>query len=352
MTLRRLLCPAVLCLAAVGVPAATALADTEPNDALVQAEGPISGGTDIKGTLGTRDDVDWYVFYVQGQQQIHLTSSAKSAGSYCGAVSLYDTDGSGVSDDFTTPPGTNRYFAQVSDESSFCPTSTNYTFKVDPGGAVVSGPSIQRAQGTGEPNETADQPAGPLSQGTPYSGSIDTSNDEDWFFFYTAPGTHPVDLAVTGPALDNCSVYASLKGPNGDEIQSVNQDSNSVSHIKFTSQLAGRYLIQMTGSSYCIPAHWQFELDSPDPGAVTTTAPGDSTTPVDTTTTDTTPSSGPSTACRNARARVRKDLKTQRSVKRQLRHAHGAKRRRLGRKLNRVRKDLHRAVGRRRLDCG
>jgi hypothetical protein len=341
--LRRLLFPAVLCIAALA-PAAVAQADTEPNNALVQAEGPISGGVTVAGSLGAPDDEDWYVFYVQGQQQIHLTSTPDKTNTNCGNVYLTDTDGQSVADDFTTPPGTNRYFARVSNFSSYC-QNTSYTFKLNPAAALVSGPATKQAQPTGEPNETKDQPAGPLEGGVPYSGSLDTSNDEDWFYFYTAPGAHPVDVAVTGPALDGCNVYYTVYGPGGDEIGSGVQDSNRVSHVTFTAPDAARYLVQMYHSNDCIPAHWQLEIGPAD--SLTSSPPG-SDTPIPTSN----PTPSTSAACSNARARVNRDLRNQRSLKRQIRHAHGSSRRRLARRLRQVRRDLHVAVGNRRLHCG
>jgi hypothetical protein len=50
-------------------------------------------------------------------------------------------------------------------------------------------------------------------------------------------------------------------------------------------------------------------------------------------------------------ARVRRDRRAQAKLKRQLRHAHGRRRRSIKRRLHVVRHDLHVAVGRRRLHC-
>jgi hypothetical protein len=355
--LRHLLPLAVLCVTAAAGPA-VARADTEPNNALVQAEGPISGGSAIAGALSTRADHDWYVLYVQGQQQLHVSSTRSSNAGNCAYVQLTDGDGEHVSSDYTTGPGTNRFFIEVSNGNSGCPVTVNYSFQIDPGAAVVTGPASRPAEQTGEPNESGAQTAGPLQGGTPYAGTIDTSNDEDWFYFYTASGQHPVDLAVTGPALDDCSVYVTLYGDESDEeITFIGQGQDYVHHYRFTSQDAARYRIQVTSSNGCVPAHWQLELDPAE--SITTSAPVVSTPPPSNPDPGPgTPSSGgrggggPSHACIVARGRVKRDLKAQRTLRRQLAHAHSRRRRAsLKRRLKVVRRDLHRAVGQRRLHC-
>ncbi len=346
MPLRRLLFIALLCLA-LG-PAAAARADSEPNNALVQAEGPIAGGTDISGSLPTGQDEDWYVLYIKDQQQVHLTYSSDPG---CTDFTLRDTDGNGLSDDYTSPPGTNRFFVQVAKRFSDCDPST-YKFRIDPGAAVVSGPAMPKPEATGEPNESNLQAAGPLQGGVAYAGSLDTANDQDWFYFYTPGGAHQLDLSATGPALDSCGVSLTLTTAGGDQIGYATPDSNYVNHITFTSADAATYLVhaEHAYSDDCVPAHWQFEIDPAD--SVTTSAPGDSGQPPVEPTPNPPTSSGPSHSCIVARGRVKRDLKAQRTLKRQLSHAHSSARRAsLRRRLKVVRRDLHRAIGQRRLHC-
>src|SRR4051794_8810004 len=108
---------AMLALALSLALAAPALADTEANDVISQAEGPVGGGTPITGTIGTPDDVDYYVFYAASQQQLHVTvDDLTSPDSGCLEHSLYDTEGSPLPDDYTTASGTNRYFIALSDD--------------------------------------------------------------------------------------------------------------------------------------------------------------------------------------------------------------------------------------------
>jgi hypothetical protein len=358
---RRLPLLAVLCLIASFGPAAVARADTEPNNALVQAEGPISGGTSYSGSLATRDDKDWYVFYVQGQQQLHVSSTTSASDGDCGETRVADTDGKGdMPSDFTTPPGMTRYFVEVWNSETGCPNTVSYSFQIDPGSAVVTGPATQPAQETGEPNESGVQTAGPLQGGVPYSGSIDTSNDQDWFYFYTAPGQHQVDLAITGPALDGCQdVYVTLYPAEGDdEITFFGQSRDNVNHYRFTSEDAAMYRLRVVSRDKCTPAHWQLEVGPAD--SISTSPPPVHQTPEP-------PSGGgggggggaggggggPSHACIVARGRVKRDLKAQRTLRRQLSHAHSHRRRAsLKRRLKIVRRDLHRAVGQRRLHCG
>lgn len=61
-------------------------------------------------------------------------------------------------------------------------------------------PTASVASGPYEPNDNINQAAGPLAGGTSYSGAFETTNDEDWFVFYTV-GQVQMDIAVTNTAL-------------------------------------------------------------------------------------------------------------------------------------------------------
>jgi hypothetical protein len=339
MPLKRIVVVALLALAVL---APVARADSEPNDALAQAEGPLASGH-FNGHLAPSDS-DWYVFYIQGQQQLHLDVSAPAdTDDDCVRATLLDTDGRELSSDYTTAPGTNRYFVVVNNNCSS--DAFDYTVTITPGSALVNGPAMPTPTPTGEPNESSAQAAGPLAGGVTYSGSIDTDNDEDWFFFYTTPGTHQLDLVATNPALDSCDFFDGAnvtlyRDGSSESLGSTSPDSNTIGHVRVTVTGADRFLVQVTGGG-CLGAHWQFRVDPPE--AVSTNAP----TPEVTQVFD--PST--STACIKARARVHRYLVKQRTVKRQLRHAHGRRARTLRHKLRTVRRHLRQAVQSRRLNC-
>jgi len=320
---------------------AAALADVEPNDIISQAEGPIAGGTQITGTLGTPDDVDYFYFYVQGQQQIHLTATLADA-EECG-YQLEDTDGARLPSDYTTPPGLNRYYVHIYG-SEFC-TPGPWSFEVDPGSAVVSGPSIDRSfVQTGEPNESEAQAEGPLAGGVNYRGSIDTSNDEDWFFFYVAPGTHQIDVAVTNPTTSGCNAQVTLPEAldTYGEPSGASGDSTTYGHVDVTLTGPARYYLS-AGSS-CSGA-WQFRIDPSDALApsLPAVAPLPHVAP---------PKPHVSIACKRARTSVAKLTHRVRVLTKEIAHAHGRHARRVLSKYRRTAKrQLAAAAGRRKRLC-
>jgi hypothetical protein len=306
----------VACILLAG--SACALADVEPNDVISQAEGPIAGGVPVAGTYGTPDDFDYYVFYVQGQQQIHLHQSTPDG---CSAL-LLDTSGNEVPEDFTTPSGLNRYFVVVGRDSSFDDDcgGQSYTFQVDPASAIVTGPAIDRSfVQTGEPNESQAQAGGPLAGGVNYRGSIDTDNDEDWFYFFVAPGVHQVEATVTSPGpgpggtgeCGSAAISFPGLGEFGDDVTASGSEG-SFGHVDLTFTGPSIQHIQASGCS------WQFRIDPPD--ALTPTL-------------QTPPPPPParvvrakprvSAACTRARSRASAWSRRVRTLSGQLRHAHG-----------------------------
>jgi len=258
---------AVLVVLAASV--AEARADTEPNDRLVQAEGPILGGVDVAGSLPDGDRADWYVLYVQGQHQLHLNATVPGPEyDRCVSVTLHDADGAQVSSDLTTLPGLHRYFVSAAPDSCWQEEGGRaYSFRLEPGPALVGGAPMPTPTGTGEPNENALQAAGPLTGGLLYSGTTDTSNDEDWFFLHTAPGTHQLDLSAYGAGLGGAgcrwswdeSTSVSLYEADGDEIGSASAGADEVGHFTHTSATSAKLLVR--ASAGCLGGTWMFRID-------------------------------------------------------------------------------------------
>jgi hypothetical protein len=316
---------------------ASAAADAEPNNALWQAEGPIGGGADVLGTLTTADDADWYLFYAHPQQQLHLTSSTDRSHDYedDDCVELRGPDGEPLTDDYTTPPGSaRRYFVRVGHHCE----GTSYRFRIDPVGAVTSGPVMPGLQRAGEPNELVDQASGPLVGGTTYTGTIETANDVEWFYFYTAAGTHQLDISSTG--MSGCSVELRL---GADEI-SPSQDY--VSHITRTVYGAERHLLSVNeDTDSCVGSDWQFRIDPPE--AVTSSPAGSQLPP---------PQVGNapavvSTECLNAKRAVRKYKRQVTKAVRKLRRAHGRSRKIWKHRLAVATKRMKKAQRRQRAVC-
>ena len=268
----RLLVPFFSVIALTGLPSA-ASADVEPNDGITQTEGPLRGGTVYAGTLFSDNDSDWYAFYDNGQTQLDVAVTTPADSPCDAVVQLRDTDGGFVDEAeadqdttehilYTTPPGSARYLIRVYPGCA----GTKYQFRLDPAAAIVDGPGRQGATPTGEPNETAGQAAGPMGGGAQYSGAIQTSNDSDFFFFYTS-GNQPFDLAVT--TTDGCSADVRLFEEDGEsDALTASPSVDSTEHIRVTPPGPRRYVIEVTG---CIGTTYELRLDPP--GAIAQSLP-------------------------------------------------------------------------------
>ena len=253
---------------------APALADTEPNNVISQAEGPVGGGAAVVGSLATPDDVDYYVFYAGSQQQLHLTADdlTNPEDSDCTDADLVDTNGETVPNDYTTPPGVNRYFLRIDVGSTYggCANPQTYRFRIDPASGVTGGPPLDRALSpTGEPNETPSQAAGPLQAAVNYVGTHDTINDEDWFFFWVPPGPHQLDLSVTSPAPASygCAAEVALYGGQASDsyVAGAEAGSSSFGHVNQTLVGPDDYFIRAgVDESDCLTGRWQFRIETPD----------------------------------------------------------------------------------------
>lgn len=300
----------VLVLGATLLFSPSAWADQEPNGGVTQAEGPLSGGVTYQGTLEDTQgssDLDTYVFYAAPYQQldIHVVDSDPSSADNCLDAILGDTDneplvsdtydGSGCLSDgqstdmlYTTGATASRYYLEFSCDtgpsfaSDACETPTQYAVTVLPASAVIAGPATLPAHPTGEPNENMSQAIGPLAGGVAYSGSIQTVNDEDWFTFITAPGSHQMDIAFADAASGsdagsgaNCDapiaevLNSNDKAAGGSDAPgSIFIPYDSWSHYQFTAPGAGRYYIHIDQNG-CIGAQYEFIVNPTS--ALTTT---------------------------------------------------------------------------------
>jgi hypothetical protein len=260
----------VVALAALVFAAAPASADNEPNDVISYAEGPIGGGVPITGTISTTDDEDWYVFYANSQQQLHLTyDDLTKDDDSCLDVTLRDTNGSSVAFDYTTPPGINRYFVQVAWDGGYgCgdPPHT-YRFELDPAGAVTTGAALDLTlTPTAEPNETYGQAIGPLGALVNYVGATDTDNDEDWFWFWVPAGTHQLVVTTTGPASSCGSEISLYNDPSDSRVAYATGSRSSFGSINQTVAGPAKLYLKADSSGYrcTLGSRWQFRIDTPD----------------------------------------------------------------------------------------
>jgi hypothetical protein len=328
-----------------------ALADVEPNDGITQVEGPLVGGTTMTGTVPNASDSDWYVFYVASQTQLEVALTTPGDSGCDANMALLNTDGRSVDSRsvdpnttgrilLTTPVGTTRYLVAIGRDDCGSSTSVaSYQLNLAPAAAIVTGPGRSAPVPTAEPNEFADQAFGPLAAGTSYAGRFETSNDQDWFYFFTA-GVTPFELALTN-VNDGCpGMTLYLDADRDSSIDSRSPDANGIGRITLTPPGPRKYLIRMTG---CLNADYQLRLEPP--GALAGALPAPVPPPIPT-------STGPTSACRSAQGAVRLWKARVRETKRKLRTARTAKRRRtLRRQLTKRNRQLTRARNRVAINC-
>jgi hypothetical protein len=350
------------------VPAASAFGDVEPNDHIYDAEGPVAGGVNVPGTLAPGDWDDYYLVYVQGQQQIHFSFADGSANSYddCLSAELLDADGNSVAADYTTGASTTQFYVHVHrDGSSSCSGGPGYSFRIDPGAALVGGPGKQPIAATGEPNESPDQAVGPLLPGVWYTGRMETSNDQDWLFFYTQPGTHQLDVRITAPTSrpDWCYPSIHLTDAVGGDLGWGDVQLGTINHIAYTVVGPQRlHLSYAPSDSGCLNSTWMVQVNPADAISQTPPPPSSPSPPVNPAPAPVTPQAPHSKPqpkhhskpkqCKSAVRSRAQWTHAIASTKRTLKRTHARRARRaLVRKLNAERRTLQRARDRVAIYC-
>jgi hypothetical protein len=189
-----------------------------------------------------------------------------------------------------------------------------------------------------EPNDHIGQATGPLLGGTAYGGAIETSNDEDWFYFYTA-GQAQLDIAATsfGPG----GIDAILYDANGEHLDEKVATENATAHIYYSAPGPGRYYVLIADYDFLRPSY-QLRIDPAD--ALTSTPPAPPTPPAAPGTQA--PAVSPR-ACRKARTRHARAARSLRDARRKLRSVrHRPIARRRWRQIVRKRKSRVRALRR------
>jgi hypothetical protein len=156
---------------------------------------------------------------------------------------------------------------------------------------AAAAPAMAQADGPcSQPDENVTQACGPLAGGTTYVGTIQTSNDEDFFYFYTS-GEVPFDLAATNTGPDSCfGPHVELRDSDGKLIAQIYdlQNPNDTRHIRYTAPDRARYFVHVyadnIGGCSGPNATYQFRIDPassltslpPPPPTGTGTTPGPS----------------------------------------------------------------------------
>jgi hypothetical protein len=238
---------ALCALAATVLAPASGAADVEPNSSIFQPEGPVLETGPFTGTLSSSDADDWYVFHVNGVNQLHLKGAL--AKPECGTLRLTDRDGKPIASDFTSSPGVHRYFVRAS-LNVFGPCAeTSYTFTVEPLTALVEGPGKLPFLGTGEPNDTRDEASGPLGPNAWHFSALETVNDVDWLRFYARPGRQRVQIEIAAYGSPCFGRQVNLTDANGVGIATgVPTQDGTLARLGYSSPRAQRLFVHIAGN--------------------------------------------------------------------------------------------------------
>ncbi len=253
--------------------AAMAATETEPNNGIHQANGPLVADVNYDGTLSGSGEDDWYILYVSGQGLLDVSILNIDDSSNCSPdLRLLDTDGkqlnhvepseTNTEDIPYNTPGAATYYLSVSES---CP-GDKYRLKAT--GPLTTGPTPGPAEPTTNGHTSVETALGPLLGDTLYGGSIDASDEEDWFFFYVS-GPGAFDVAITNiNDSSNCHPDLRLYDAAGKQLNHVEPAENQIEHISYTSSAAEKFVLQVSES--CPVDQYQFVIT---PGSLLTSVP-------------------------------------------------------------------------------
>jgi hypothetical protein len=135
------------------------------------------------------------------------------------------------------------------------------------------------------PDENTNEAYGPLRGDYSYSATLQSANDQDWYYFYvpaagdklhwTVANTTPVTGCNSG--IYSCSVYATLEDSNGQQVGGADSSAGTsgvapttTQNIDWTFDAPGKYYLAVIGDSGQLS--YQFSV-TPASG-LSSTAPG------------------------------------------------------------------------------
>ena len=242
---------------ALALPAtALAVTESEPNDGIDQADGPLTASTNHDGAIGSSGEEDWYLLYVNGQGTLDIAVSDLTGGGCCGEVDAEFVDGDGghlnsvtasrggsTKHLIYTTPGPGLYYLIVDG-------STSETYRLRATGPLSSGSRPVPGLPTPNNNPTRSSAFGPLVGGGLYEGRIDASGEEDWYVFYTA-GAGLFDVALTDTHHGGCcgSVEVTMYDRDGEYLNSESASRGTRAHIAYTGSGPDAFYLKIDGST-------------------------------------------------------------------------------------------------------
>ena len=135
------------CLALPTLAPAAPLNEVEQNDSSLSANGPLPADG-FQSTLNVNDDVDYFIFRLQGRRQVDLTFALLGGCGTPGRLLVTDADGNQIATagvgggtqtrTWTTPRDATEYVARVIGFSTS--TGCQYLTKIGPADALITGP--------------------------------------------------------------------------------------------------------------------------------------------------------------------------------------------------------------------
>jgi hypothetical protein len=262
--------------------ATAAHAETEPNDDITEA-GILTPAATETGALTTPQDVDWYSLQLGSQQQITLTASTLNAkqcssgpefglltywGEEVHSLRPWEPSASAEMETleyhYTTPVGGGTFYIRVSafDEEAG-PEGCKYQFSVTPASAYVAPPPQLPIVPVPEPNELQAQAFGPLMAGSLYTGSIETSNDKDWLYYY-GRASSTVTIVVNRVKCGTGHVSFGVFREGKDGSIAGNSSHEYEGHFKRSVAVgpkSTKFYVEVEGDLGC---YWQLEVSPPE----------------------------------------------------------------------------------------
>ncbi|WP_158058986.1 hypothetical protein [Halorussus halophilus] len=220
---------------ALGVPTSNSVAiqqltnESEPNDD-AQSANPITGATEIRGTIPVAGDIDFYSINASSDDNLLINVSRFGQEFGLFGIAVADSEGNFVAsalleessnENLTVPlEEAGQYYVIVASASQFrCPECSapsadgtgEYSLAIETFPRLVSdgnGPTegVER-----EPNEEVDF-ANPIQSGQAFAANISNETDTDWFTINATKGqTLRVDIARAG----GTGTFAVLVGSPG-----------------------------------------------------------------------------------------------------------------------------------------
>jgi hypothetical protein len=262
------MCLMVLLAPLLAASSAGAASESEPNNDIISAYGPILPSP-YTGTLEGEFDDDWYWLQLAGGQQVTFSATFNNQECFFpdATARLLDYYGSGIASlsgptfepgvrqeyRYTTPTGGGTYYVEVQGRGN---SGCEYEFELTPPSAFAPAPPKPPIISLAEPDDFSGQ-AHPIGAGVLYAGGIDTVNDSDRLYF-DAKANQLVSIEIAGGGCEG-NIEASMAPPKGSRefSQTAYGSSSSRGAATIKTLQGGHFDVTVRGDLGC---EWQLLL--------------------------------------------------------------------------------------------